>query len=230
MAQPPAALLRELEDRIEALTGIGATAALGALNELGRAALRDAFESTPETLQAMSEAADDLTRTITDVTARAHLAASTFQQTALDGIGDLLPELEVLAEAAGQEAGTIAGNRALSTVPGLVSLQDGRPNLARLAAYAATVATAGVMSGMRRGTQDAGVLLGADQKTFMRVVRRKEPREHSDLEGVQRAAFEPWVLAGIPVDGPGDPLLPLSERLYCGHVNYYSRSEGEGIV
>ena len=74
----------------------------------------------------------------------------------------------------------------------------------------------------------AALLLGAASlaagrlyKTFVRVSARKEPRNHSKLEGQTILASELWDIGGTLAYGPNDPVLPLRERIFCGHANLY---------
>lgn len=82
----------------------------------------------------------------------------------------------------------------------------------------------------RQGALGGAVLGSATHKRFTRVCTAKEPRGHSLLEGVVLPVDEPYIIAGIPVHGPGDERLPISETAWCGHVLEYLRLEGQDSV
>ena len=88
-------------------------------------------------------------------------------------------------------------------------------------AYAATMANAGVSRGVRAGMQDTAVAAGATRKMFVRTAPVAEPRDHSSLESQVKAVNDPWIIAGVAVQAPGDDALPLSERINCKHANLY---------
>lgn len=74
-------------------------------------------------------------------------------------------------------------------------------------------------AGAGAGAQEGG----ATHKTFTRLRPVREPRAHSSLEGLTIPIDQPFIIAGIPCEGPGDPALPWSERAWCGHILRYSR-------
>lgn len=92
---------------------------------------------------------------------------------------------------------------------------------AQLAAYGRVLADVSTTFGARAGFDEVGKGAGAKRKQFVRVARVKEPRVHSVLEGRTIPVSESWNLNGYRVPSPAHPSLPLSERLFCKHVNLY---------
>lgn len=70
----------------------------------------------------------------------------------------------------------------------------------------------------RTGTRAAGAYNGAKRKQFVRLRPVQEPRSHSSLEGIILLADELFNINGYHVYGPGDDVLPWSEKAYCGHI------------
>ncbi len=89
--------------------------------------------------------------------------------------------------------------------------------------YARLAAQVLIWDSHRDGAREGAREGGATHKTFTRVRPALEPRAHSRLEGVTLPIDQPFIIAGIPCDGPGDPRLPWSERAWCGHALTYSR-------
>lgn len=89
--------------------------------------------------------------------------------------------------------------------------------------YARLAAQVLVWDSHREGAREGAGEGGATHKTFTRLRPAAEPRAHSRLEGMTLPIGQPFVIAGIACDGPGDPRLPWSERAWCGHILRYSR-------
>lgn len=89
--------------------------------------------------------------------------------------------------------------------------------------YARLAAQVLIWDSARDGNREGAREGGATHKTFTRVRPAREPRAHSRLEGVILPIDQPFIIAGLAVEGPGDPRLPWSERAWCGHVLKYSR-------
>ncbi|MFC5846725.1 hypothetical protein [Deinococcus petrolearius] len=89
--------------------------------------------------------------------------------------------------------------------------------------YARLAAQVLVWDSHREGAREGAGEGGATHKTFVRLRRAAEPRAHSRLEGTTLPIGQPFVIAGIACDGPGDPRLPWSERAWCGHILRYSK-------
>lgn len=89
--------------------------------------------------------------------------------------------------------------------------------------YARLAAQVLIWDSHRDGSTEGAREGGATHKTFIRLRPAQEPRAHSRLEGLTLPIEQPYIIAGIPVHGPGDPRLPWSERAWCGHVLTYSR-------
>lgn len=97
-------------------------------------------------------------------------------------------------------------------------------------AYAGLLANFGSLSALRAGIRMGALELagpGAEPtlKQFIRVRGSKEPRSHSGYEGTTRRIDGTWRIAGIDVQAPGDPKLPISETIRCGHAVKYLRGE-----
>lgn len=138
----------------------------------------------------------------------------------LNPAGRELPLLDAPAQKLGQKQGQLvcesAERHLLKATERMVS------PYARLAAQ--ILVTDAARTGLR-----AGAILGeATHKRFVRVRPVKEPRAHSALEGVVKPISEPYIIAGIPVHGPGDAALPWSERAWCGHALEYLRLSPQG--
>jgi predicted nucleic acid-binding protein len=124
---------------------------------------------------------------------------------------------EVGAELA-MKFGKLVSDRAVDTLRDLVTGED-IDYVARY--YGDLVSDALTLEAARTGTQAAGTYHGATYKEFVRIRGAIEPRGHSALEGSVIPADATWNISGIDVLAPGDPALPLSERIHCGHVAMY---------
>lgn len=89
--------------------------------------------------------------------------------------------------------------------------------------YARLAAQVLVNDAARTGLKAGGISGDATHKQFIRLRPVQEPRSHSRYEGTIRPIDGTWLIAGIEVDGPGDPRLPWSERAWCGHICKYIR-------
>lgn len=98
-----------------------------------------------------------------------------------------------------------------------------RATLPLVSPYARLAAQVLVTDAARAGTTAGGLIGGATHKRFVRLRPALEPRAHSRYEGSERPIDGTWLIAGIEVDGPGDPRLPWSERAFCGHICEYFR-------
>lgn len=90
-------------------------------------------------------------------------------------------------------------------------------------AYSLTLGALIAFESHRKGARLAAVAGGARYKTFVRLRPVQEPRGHSALEGTTIPINESFVIGGVSCYGPGDPALPLSERINCGHGLKYGR-------
>lgn len=95
-------------------------------------------------------------------------------------------------------------------------------------AYAETVSRVASSIASKKGFEDTGVYFGARWKEFVRIRRAKEPREHSRLEGSVIRIDDKWNIGGVLADGPGDDVLPIHERAWCGHIAVYYLSKPKG--
>lgn len=98
-----------------------------------------------------------------------------------------------------------------------------RATLPLVSPYARLAAQVLVTDAARFGTRASGITGAATHKRFVRLRPAHEPRAHSRYEGTERPIDGTWLIAGIEVDGPGDPRLPWSERAWCGHICEYFR-------
>lgn len=98
---------------------------------------------------------------------------------------------------------------------------------AQASAYAGLIASFARMTGVRMGVDLAAQMADTapNAKMFVRVSRAKEPRTHSIYEGTTRPLWGTWIMGGIAASGPGDPRLPASETVRCGHSLWYTRQE-----
>jgi hypothetical protein len=121
--------------------------------------------------------------------------------------------------------GKLVSDRAVRTLREIVTGED-IDFVARY--YGDLVGDALTLEAARTGTQAAGTFHGATWKTFTRIGGVMEPRSHSIYEGQTIPADGTWNLAGVDVLSPGDPALPLSERIGCKHVAVYSLEGPDG--
>lgn len=89
--------------------------------------------------------------------------------------------------------------------------------------YAQLAAQVLIWDSHRDGSREGAREGAATHKTFVRIRPVDQRRAHSRLEGVTLPIDQPFIIAGIACDGPGDPALPWSERAFCGHILKYSR-------
>ena len=89
--------------------------------------------------------------------------------------------------------------------------------------YARLAAQVLIWDSHREGAAAGAEQGGATRKQFVRVRAVKEQRAHSAYEGTFRPINGTWLMGGIKAQGPGDPALPMSERIWCGHITAYSR-------
>lgn len=170
-------------------------------------------------LAAVADAAADTVR-------RSYRAAGETQARLLGGAFDeLLSEAGELAVA---EHRAVVLERTPVVLDENVRLKDGQRDLSYVPGYAEVITDVAVGVGSKEGTEGAALLLGAAAlaagrlyKTFVRVRSVKEPRAHSKLEGMSIPADELWDIGGTLAYGPNDPVLPLRERIFCGHSNLF---------
>lgn len=133
----------------------------------------------------------------------------------LNPLGREVALLDEAARVLGQRRGRLAAQRALAVLESMTA--------AMVSPYARLAAQILITDAARTGLRGGGIVGGAKFKKFVRIRQVKEGRAHSALEGVVKPIDEPFVIAGIPVHGPGDERLPISETAWCGHVLEYLR-------
>lgn len=125
------------------------------------------------------------------------------------------PDLIDAAEAIAMQRGRLVRDRAEDVLK--------RATERMVSPYARLAAQVLITDAARTGTRASALYDGATHKKFIRIRPVLEPRAHSRLEGKVLPIDEPFIIAGIPVHGPGDERLPWSERAFCGHGLRYLR-------